>query len=137
IGAVNAYAIASGLPADQLVARWLDLAPLSRHRLRVPLPPWHGVVEASELEHMVRGICEERKPVLPLGVVATHMASLTPRLFRDEEIGWQTVLASCAVPFVLPQYRLEGGWHGDGGLLGALPIWAAVEMGATHVVAIN
>jgi predicted acylesterase/phospholipase RssA len=36
-----------------------------------------------------------------------------------------------------PQIRIDGRWYSDGGLLGALPLWAASELGATRVVAVN
>ena len=44
--------------------------------------------------------------------------------------------ASCAVPLVLPQKRIEGRWFSDGGLLNPLPVWAAVDLGATEIVAL-
>jgi predicted acylesterase/phospholipase RssA len=37
----------------------------------------------------------------------------------------------------LKQYRLDGELHGDGGLRDALPLWAAVQLGATHAVGIS
>jgi NTE family protein len=45
--------------------------------------------------------------------------------------------ASCAIPFGYPPVRIGGKLYVDGGLLAAVPLWAAVEMGATSAVAIN
>jgi predicted acylesterase/phospholipase RssA len=38
---------------------------------------------------------------------------------------------------VFPQMRIEGRYYTDGGLLQALPLWAACQMGATDIIAIN
>jgi predicted acylesterase/phospholipase RssA len=38
---------------------------------------------------------------------------------------------------VLPQVKLDGRWCSDGGLLNALPVWAAVELGATRIVGLH
>jgi NTE family protein len=46
-------------------------------------------------------------------------------------------MASCAVPFGYPPVRIDGRLYVDGGLLDILPIWAAAEMGATRVIAVN
>ena len=35
------------------------------------------------------------------------------------------------------QQRIGGRWYSDGGLLNPLPVWAAVELGATHIVALH
>jgi predicted acylesterase/phospholipase RssA len=50
---------------------------------------------------------------------------------------WRHLAASCAIPGVLPQYRIHGRWYTDGGLLNPLPIWAAIELGATRIVALH
>jgi NTE family protein len=47
------------------------------------------------------------------------------------------LMASCAVPFGYPPVRIDGRLYVDGGLLDVLPIWAAAEMGATRVIAVN
>jgi len=47
------------------------------------------------------------------------------------------LLASCALPIVLPQIKIEGRWYTDGGLLNPLPLWAAMELGATRIVGLN
>jgi NTE family protein len=46
-------------------------------------------------------------------------------------------MASCALPFGYPPVRIDGKLYVDGGLLDVLPVWAAAEMGATRVIAVN
>jgi NTE family protein len=46
-------------------------------------------------------------------------------------------MASCAIPFGYPPVKINGRLYVDGGLLDILPIWAAAEMGATRVIAVN
>jgi predicted acylesterase/phospholipase RssA len=62
---------------------------------------------------------------------------MKPRIFRDSEITWQHLAASCALPVALPQIRIGQRWYSDGGLLGALPSWAAAELGATQIIALQ
>jgi len=45
--------------------------------------------------------------------------------------------ASCAIPLVFRQYWIGGRLCSDGGLLNPLPVWAAVQLGATHIVAVH
>ena len=37
----------------------------------------------------------------------------------------------------MPQIKLDGRWCSDGGLLNPLPVWAAVELGATDILALH
>jgi predicted acylesterase/phospholipase RssA len=62
---------------------------------------------------------------------------LKPTLFRTPEIGWEHIAGSCAVPGFLRQHRINGRYYSDGGLVDPLPVWAAVEMGATVIVTVD
>jgi len=47
------------------------------------------------------------------------------------------VLASAALPLVLPAVRLRDSWHGDGGIRQAAPLSPAVHLGATRILAVS
>jgi NTE family protein len=47
------------------------------------------------------------------------------------------VLASAALPFVFPAVRIDGQWHGDGGIRLAAPLSPAVHLGASRVIAMS
>lgn len=47
------------------------------------------------------------------------------------------VLASAALPFVFPAVRIEGEWHGDGGIRLAAPLSPAVHLGARRIIAMS
>lgn len=47
------------------------------------------------------------------------------------------VLASAALPFVFPAVRVDGRWHGDGGIRLSAPLSPAVHLGATHILAMS
>jgi NTE family protein len=61
------------------------------------------------------------------------------RLVRvpHDQITPQHLMASCAIPTGYPPVRIKGKLYVDGGVLDVLPIWAAAEMGATRVIAVN
>jgi len=47
------------------------------------------------------------------------------------------LLASAALPFVFPAVRLDGEWHGDGGIRLAAPLSPAVHLGARRILAMS
>lgn len=50
---------------------------------------------------------------------------------------WRHLLASCSIPAAFPPVRIGGRLYCDGGLISALPLWAAAELGARRIVALN
>ena len=137
VGALNGWLIASGCPAAEMEKQWLSMPAMARHRWRVPPGPLDGFIDPTPFEQQVRTLHHTWRPKMPVAVVATELARLRPRIFRETEIGWEHLAASCAVFGALPQYRIDGRRYSDGGLLGALPLWAALELGATSIVAVQ
>jgi NTE family protein len=70
-------------------------------------------------------------------VTLTHLASMKPKIVRGADVTWKHLAASCAIPGLLPQRRIGGRWYSDGGLLNPLPVWAAVELGATQIIGVQ
>lgn len=137
VGALNAWAIAGGAAPPELVSMWLD--PESR-LLAVPRvfqAPWKGCLDSRPLHARIRKLHAAYRPKVRVGITATELARLRPRLFTGQEITWRHLAASCAVLLAYQQIRIGGRLYSDGGLLGALPLWAAAEMGATRIVAVN
>jgi len=137
IGALNAWAIAGGCDPDQLAALWLDQAFADVTRLRLPWPPWDGIFDSGRLERAVRRVHDAFRPRLEIGVPAIQVRGLRPRLFRNEEISARHLHASCAMAFGFRLVPIDGKLYTDGGLLAALPLWAAPQMDATRVIGIH
>lgn len=121
IGSLNGYLIASGVRPAAIVEQWHD----AEHR------------NYRRLHENLRSMTERVQLKLPFAITVTDTLRMKPRIYRDEEITWKHLAASCAVPMVLPQMKLDGRWLSDGGLLQPLPVWAAVELGATEIVGLN
>lgn len=136
VGALNAWAIAGGTDPEELAARWLDPESSSLAVLRLR-PPWRGVFDPGPLHARIQALWAACQPRTEVAVLAIGLPRLRPRLFVGPEITWRHLAASCAVLCCYPQVRLDGELYTDGGLLGALPVWAAAHLGATRVVAIN
>jgi NTE family protein len=136
-GALNAWAIAGGAAPADLIDYWLAPECASLASFRFLQAPWRGVFDARPLHARIRRLWEAYRPQLEIGVVATEIPRLRPRLFRGPEIEWRHLAASTAVLACYPQVRIEGRIYSDGGLLEALPLWAAARMGATRIVAVN
>jgi predicted acylesterase/phospholipase RssA len=119
VGALNGYAIAAGWSADHLCAWWRE--PQSFGKL-------YGVIQS---------LMAERPLEIPYATVVVNALRMQPRTFVAAEVTARHLLASCAVPGVMPPQYIDGAWYVDGGLLNPLPAWAAVELGATRIVALN
>jgi predicted acylesterase/phospholipase RssA len=91
----------------------------------------------SDLPSNIRRMMAHYTPRIPLAITATELPRMKPRIFRDSEITWKHLAASCALPLAMPQVRIGPHWYSDGGLLGALPAWAAAELGAKHIIGLQ
>jgi predicted acylesterase/phospholipase RssA len=120
VGCLNGYAIAGGATPQQLIDFWMqpDIGALRS------LPV---TIQSLMLRHPLN---------MPYAVVLTDLLRLKPRIFSTD-LTWQHLAASCAIPGVLPQYKIGARWYTDGGLLNPLPVWAAIELGATRIVALH
>jgi NTE family protein len=123
-GALNGWAIAGGASAAELEREWLDpqTARLMRKR------PLH-----AKAQHLF----DRYQPAIPFGLTVVDLPRFRPRLVRGGEMEWKHLAATCSIPLVFPPVHMNGRLAVDGGLLGALPLWAAREMGATRAIALN
>jgi len=137
IGSLHAWCIAGGAPAAELEALWLDEGRAPRFRLRVPRSWRQGVFDPRHMQEQIRGLHQHYQPRLPVGIVCTGVRRLQQQLFVNEAISWHHLAGSCAIPGVLDLPRLDGATYADGGLFDSINAWAAVEMGATRIVAVN
>ena len=69
---------------------------------------------------------------LPFHCVAASIEDATARWFSSGPLV-KAVLASCAVPGLLPPVEIDGAHYFDGGLVDSIPVGRAVALGATTV----
>jgi NTE family protein len=137
IGAITGWAIAGGCDPDELVDRWLHLDAAARYRWKFPRSPLHGIFDTTALQGAIREIYESFQPRIHYAMVVTDLMKLRPRVIRGNEVSWQHLVASTSIAVLFDQVRLGGRIYSDGGLLSAVPLWAAAEMGATKALVIN
>lgn len=137
VGALNGWPIASGCLADHLIERWLD--PAAGNTLQLfPKHGWRrGWFDPAPLRAQAEGIWRDYQPVIPFGVVVTELPGLHARLVEYPHVVAAHLQATCSIPLFLPSVRIEGKRYLDGGLFEKLPIWAAIQMGATRIIAID
>ncbi len=121
IGSLNAWSIAGGASAAELTRNWLNLKMSS-------------ITHASQ---PIEEIYQAYSPRMDVCVVLTDILRVRTRSFVNEQITGRHLAASCAVPFILPFQRIDGVWYADGGLLNALPLAAAIALGATEIIGVN
>src|SRR5580658_1131982 len=74
--------------------------------------------------------------VLPFHCVAASIERATARWFSTGPLV-PAVLASCAVPGLLPPVEVDGEHHFDGGLVHSIPVGRAVALGASTVYVLH
>lgn len=136
-GALNGWAIAGGCPAAELVEMWMSRATSGLMRKRFPFVPWNGFIDPAALARQVEDWCARFQPRVPYSATVVEVPRMRLVRVPGERITPAYLMASCAVPFGYPPVRIDGKLYVDGGLLGVLPVWAAAEMGATRVIAVN
>ncbi len=70
---------------------------------------------------------------LPFHCVAASIENATAHWFSSGPLV-PAVMASCAVPGLLPPVEIDGAHYFDGGLVHSIPVGRAVALGATHRV---
>jgi NTE family protein len=126
VGAWNGWAIAGGVTPDQLCRDWME----PRTDLIRPFRSAGMHERAHELYAL-------SLPRIPFGLTLVELPRFRLRLVRAPEITAMHIAAAGSIPGIFPPVRLDGHLCIDGGVRGALPLWAAEEMGATHAIAIN
>ncbi|HMD50757.1 MAG TPA: patatin-like phospholipase family protein [Bryobacteraceae bacterium] len=137
IGALNGWAIAGGCDPDELIERWLHLDAAAHYRWKIPRTPLHGVFDTTALQAVLRDVYESFQPRTHFAMVVTDLKKLRPVVLRGNQMSWQHLVATTAVIGLFDQVRLGGRIYSDGGLLSAVPLWAAAEMGATRALVID
>ena len=121
VGSLNGYAIAGGATPDELCGFWRE----------------RRVGRFRDLPATIRLLMERYPARLEYALTLTDLATMKPRIVRGPDVTWRHLAASCAIPGFLPQHKIGGRWYSDGGLLNPLPAWAAVELGATEIIAVH
>ncbi len=137
VGSLNGWAIAGGIPPGELTERWLALERAAALHLRWPCSLRSGCLDAGYLAEWIQELHSSFQPQCDYGLVLTRLRPFRPELFTTPDIGWRHLAASCAMPFLYPHYQLNGVTYTDGGLMQALPLWAAASMGCERIVAVN
>jgi len=137
IGAVNGWAIAGGCEPDELIRSWLNLEEAARYRWKFPAGVFGGVLDSRPLQRAIRHIYESYQPRIEFAMVVTDLVRLRPRIVPGREVTWQHLVATTAIVGIFDQVRLDGRLTSDGGLLSAVPLWAAAELGARKAVVID
>ncbi len=137
VGSLNGWMIASKTPPEDIVNRWTSLNGIEKVRFRIPSRLADGCIRPDLLHTWIAEMVDKFHPVLEYALVANEFPALKPRIFRYPEAGLQHLLASCAVPGLLPMQKIDGKLLADGGITNPLPLWAAADLGATAIVSIN
>ena len=137
VGALNGWAIAGGCSAEELSAMWRNPATGDTMRLHFPFVPWNGLIDPAALARQVQDWFVRFKPRVPYSATIVEVPRLRLVRVPHEQITPRHLMAACAIPSGYPPVRIDGRLFVDGGVLDVLPIWAAAEMGATHVIAVN
>ncbi len=137
VGALNGWLIASGRRPKDLIDQWLD--PSAGEALTLfPNHGWrHGWFDPAPLRRQAERIWSASRPSMPFGVVVTELPRLHARLIEHPNVVPAHLHATCSIPVFLPPVAINGKYYLDGGIFEKLPIWAAIQMGATRIIAVD
>jgi NTE family protein len=133
-GAWNGWAIAGGATPEELIRDWLDPSIANLMRLGIHRA---GFLRPDALHAKARQLFDRYQPRVPFGLTLVEVPAMRVCLVRDPQITWRHLAATCSIPLAFPPVSIDGKRYVDGGLLGALPVWAACEMGSTRAIALN
>lgn len=94
----------------------------------------NGLVRRLVREHLHRDDFSAAR--IPLFVTATNLCTGSREILGDGPI-LPAVLASAAIPGLFPPIRIGADLYADGGITASLDIAAAIELGASTVLAID
>ena len=126
-GALAGVLWAAGMPAEDILVKLTESTPISQ--VRLSSRPWRGLFSLDP----VRPILAENLPAdlgelrMPVGVGTVGPAGDARLVTTGPAV--DSVLASCAVPYLFAPIELSDGWHSDGGALDrtALTAWRAMR----------
>ncbi len=148
VGAINGAFVAADPSPDAVVRLrrlWEELASqrvfagsvlarlgtLARTRTHLhPREPLRDLLEASLPVRTFAGLR------VPFQCVAASIERAAERWFSEGPLV-DAVLASCAVPGLLPAVEIDGEHHLDGGLVHSIPVGRAVALGAATVYVLH
>jgi NTE family protein len=137
VGSINGWAIASGIPGDELIRTWLDPRTATLMTPRASWRPWRAAFDPAPLQEMIQELASTYTPQVPFAVAVTRLPQLRLEIVQTPSLTWRHVMASCAVPVAYPPVRIDGRLYCDGGLLSVMPVWAAQRFGVDRAIAVN
>jgi len=144
-GAVLADVGASAAAADVLESQWRsmrtgDVFPGSRLGQAWRVLRGHSIFPDRGLRAVVTGALGPRPTFeqlpCPFGAVTTNVLTGHPNVFAAGELVGP-LLASAAIPGVLPVQQLDGQLFWDGGVASNVPLLAAERLGAASLVVLD
>ncbi len=143
VGALNGamYAADPEHAVARLTALWEDFA--SHDPFETSLLEQAGTIARTWTHlhgnHRLRRLLLEHLPVrrfedlaLPFACVAASIEDAGARWFDEGELV-PALLATTAIPGLLPPVEIDGRHHLDGGLVDSIPVDRAVALGAEHI----
>ena len=148
VGALNAAAIASNPDlegVERLRRTWLDPTTWQVFSSGKLSGPWlllkkaRSMVTNERIRRLVESTVSERRFedfALPLHVVATSLHTGRPAWFERGPVV-EPILASAALPAILPPVEIGGEQYIDGAVVDNVPISRAVQLGVDRVVVLH
>lgn len=148
VGALNAAAVAARPDLDGVEAlrrTWLDPVTWQVFSSGKLTGPWlllkkaRSMVTNERIRNLIERTVTERRFedfAVPLHVVATSLRTGHPHWFHTGPVV-EPILASAALPAVLPPVDIDGETYIDGAVVDNVPISRALELGVERVIVLH
>ena len=147
VGAINAVAIGSGMPLEKLMHIWKTLNHRKAFRLRLLRflgaalfgRAFKPVMDTAPLRATITNaldLAALRRSRREIIITAVNMLTSRIKLFNQDVITIDHVMASGAMPILFPWQMIEGQPHWDGGVMANTPLFPALEQGADEIIVV-
>ena len=147
IGAINAAAIASGVPVTQLIHLWTThqrsrlfrfqpLKFLAAALYKKPLQPIQDTQLMREVLSTYVDIGALKQSSIELVITAVNISTGQLHLFNNKEITIDHLMASGAMPIFFPWQVINNDPYWDGGVMANTPLLPALQRGAKEIIVV-
>jgi NTE family protein len=147
IGAINAAAIVSGVPAERLIHLWTthDRTRIYRFQLlkfvaalllKRPLRP---MLDTERMRGVITrhiDLAALRHSPTEIIITAVNMRTGRLHLYSNRDIRYDHLVASSAMPIIFPWQYINGEPYWDGGVMANSPLFTALERGVKEVIVV-
>ncbi len=146
VGSINGAAMASGMSLEEIENLWLNIRAKNIFKYSLwksikgifqpYMSPFFDTAPLRKLLQKHLDFDKVKKSEIKLFVSAVDIGRGEVKVFTNDEIGIDHIVASASIPVIFPWTQIQGRTYWDGGIVANTPIVPVLEAGARDIYAI-